>query len=438
MTNLVILGTQWGDEGKGKIVDALAAEARFVAVVRYQGGNNAGHTVVVNNQSHAFHLLPSGVLYPDKTCVIGNGVVIDPLVLRDELVALESRLGSAHARLLISDKAHLILPWHVLRDRLSGGAIGTTGRGIGPAYMDYVGRRGIRWGDTKDRERFGRRVAEEAAWNRAEVEALLGFYQVPREKQEELTIEAALSSQLVLQQCWPAIEALRNNATVSSGDAGSFLDEVRQRGGDILFEGAQATLLDIAHGTYPYVTSSHPTLGGVYVGTGIRPDPLKVLGVAKAYTTRVGAGPFPTELDNELGSRIRELGHEYGTTTGRPRRCGWLDLTILRYARRVNGLDALALTKLDVLAGLPSLRVAVAYRIGGGLRRTFTVDEDELAAAEVVFEELEGWEGDLGKARRFADLPAQARTYVQLIEDEVGIPVEMISTGPGREQLLRK
>lgn len=438
MTNLVVVGTQWGDEGKGKIVDALAAEPRFAAVVRFQGGNNAGHTVVVNGQSHAFHLLPSGILYPDKTCVIGNGVVVDPLVLRDELVALESRLGAEHAGLLISDSAHLILPWHVLRDRISGGAIGTTGRGIGPAYTDAVARRGIRWGDTRNRERFARRVLEEAAWNRAEVQALLSYYRVDEGQRGGLGLEESLSAESVLNQCWPAIEKIRRHPAVTSGDVGDFLDRVRRRGSGILFEGAQATLLDIAHGTYPYVTSSHPTLGGVYVGTGIRPDPLQVMGVAKAYTTRVGAGPFPTELNNELGNRIRELGHEYGTTTGRPRRCGWLDLPILRYARRVNGLDSLALTKLDVLTGLPTIRVAVAYRVGDELRKVFTVDEDELASAEVVYEELAGWEGDLGGARRFVDLPLSARHYVEFVEEQVGVPVTMISTGPEREQLLRR
>ncbi len=438
MTNLVILGTQWGDEGKGKIVDALAGESHFKAVVRYQGGNNAGHTVVAGGETHAFHLLPSGVLHADKTCVIGNGVVIDPHVLAQELSRLEDRVGLAHARLLISDKAHLILPWHVLRDRISGERIGTTGRGIGPAYGDYVTRRGIRWADTGDRERFRRRLEEEADWNRYQVAALLDFYRVSTGDRNELQIDDALNVDRVWSRCWPDVQAIRGNPAVRSGDAGAFLEDLRSGGASILFEGAQATLLDIAHGTYPFVTSSHPTLGGVYVGTGIRPDPLQVLGVAKAYTTRVGAGPFPTELDDELGEHIRQAGHEYGTTTGRPRRCGWLDLTILRYARRVNGLNELALTKLDVLSNLPALRVASAYRIDGQLRSEFTVDEGELSRAEVQYTDLPGWAGDLGKAKSYLDLPNAARAYIQFIEDEVKVPVTMVSTGPGREQLLRR
>jgi len=438
MTNIVVLGTQWGDEGKGKIVDALAQEERFRAVVRYQGGNNAGHTVVVGGERYAFHLLPSGILSPSKDCVIGAGVVLNPQVLCEELQQIASRLGQQHARLWISEKAHLVMPWHVLRDRITGGTVGTTGRGIGPAYSDGVARRGIRWADTRYPGRFALRVEEEAMWNRQLIAAMLDHWHIPGEQREQLQLHEALDAATVVAGYWTCIEEIKSNPLVRSGDVSAFLDGLLSQGQALLFEGAQATLLDIAHGTYPFVTSSHPTVGGVYVGTGCRPRELHVLGVAKAYTTRVGAGPFPTELEDEVSERLREVGHEYGTTTGRPRRCGWLDLTVLRYARRVNGLDALALTKLDVLTGIHPLRVATRYCVGGDSVAFFTVHDADVEHAGVVYEECAGWDQDITGVTRFADLPGPARQYVLRIEDEVGVPVTMVGVGPGRSQLIRR
>ncbi len=438
MSSVVVLGTQWGDEGKGKVVDALANEQRIAAVVRFSGGNNAGHTVVVEGRKHAFHLLPSGILYPNKTCVIGSGVVINPHVLRDELRQIAEELGSAHAPLLISDKAHLIMPWHVLRDAIAGGELGTTGRGIGPTYTDYVERRGIRWADALNSEVFARRVREEATWNARLMEAMLDQYGLLASDRAKLKVEEALDAERVIAEYSEYIAEIMSNRRVHAGDAAEFLESVQDGGQSILFEGAQATLLDVAHGTYPYVTSSHPTLGGVYVGAGMRPRDLEVIGVAKAYTTRVGAGPFPTELEDEVGHHLRETGHEYGTTTGRPRRCGWLDLTIVKYARRVNGLDALAVTKLDVLSGLNRVRVAVGYRIGGKVHDTFTVHASDLEQAQVEYEDLDGWEDDITSAQHFEELPGTAQQYVRNMEEFAGIPVKWISVGPRRDQLIER
>jgi adenylosuccinate synthase len=436
MSHVVVLGTQWGDEGKGKIVDVLAQEPRFRAIVRYQGGNNAGHTVVVRGRKYAFHLLPSGILYADKTCVIGNGVVIDPLVLSRELTTLTAQVGRAHASLFISDKAHLIMPWHILRDRIAGGSLGTTGRGIGPAYADSVERRGIRWIDALDPRLFACRVAEEAAWNQQLVQAILEHHQIPPPERANLGIPRAVDPDRVVASYARSVHEITSNPLVQSGDASALLDSLQSEGGAILFEGAQATLLDVAHGTYPYVTSSHPTLGGVYVGTGFRPRDLRVVGVAKAYTTRVGAGPFPTELTGKPGLHLREVGHEYGTTTGRPRRCGWLDLPILKYACRVNGLDALAVTKLDVLTGITRLPVAVAYRLGNATTDTFTAHTHWLQHAKVLYEELPGWIEDITSVKAFSDLPSAAQNYVQRIESALNVPVTMISVGPDRDQLI--
>jgi len=434
----VVLGTQWGDEGKGKIVDALAQKRRVAAVVRYQGGNNAGHTVVVGGRKHAFHLLPSGMLYADKTCVIGSGVVLNPQVLCQEIQHLEAAVGDAHARLLISEKAQLIMPWHVLRDRIAGGVLGTTIRGIGPTYADAVDRRGIRWVDTRDKARFAQRVVEELAWNQYLIQAMLEFGRVPREQRAELQVTETLAEEKVIEGYWRWITEIREKPFVESGDVAVFLSRLQARGKGILFEGAQATLLDIVHGTYPFVTSSYPTLGGLYTGTGFRPRNLHVLGVAKAYTTRVGTGPFPTELSDDIGVQLRERGHEFGTTTGRPRRCGWLDLPILRYAAMVNGLDSLAVTKLDVLTGLDPLQIAVAYEMGGKRTETFPVHTQDLAQAQVVYETIPGWQEDITAATRFRELPKAARSYISRIEESTGVPVTMISVGPGRSQLIKR
>ena len=432
MANTLVLGTQWGDEGKGKIVDLLARKKKFKTVVRYQGGSNAGHTVVVGKEKYAFHLLPSGMLYPSKTCLIGNGVIINPKVLLAEIDLLESRVGLKHAKLLISEKTHLIMPWHLVRDSISGGRIGTTGRGIGPTYSDYVGRRGIRLIDTRSKKRFSQRVKEELVWNKKLIKLMLEYYQLTKSQRDKLRLRTQLNNKKIINDYWLWLGRLKKNSLIEIGDVSLFLDQLQEQKKDILFEGAQATLLDIAHGTYPFVTSSNPTLGGLYLGTGFRPRKLKILGVAKAYTTRVGAGPFPTELVGKIGQRLRKVGHEYGTTTGRPRRCGWLDLTILKYAKIINGLDALALTKLDVLTGLSFLKVAVGYKINGQIVDVFDVDGERLKKAKVVYKVFPGWKKEITTIKRFDQLPTNCQKYVNFIESFLGIPIKIISNGAQR------
>ncbi len=414
--NLAVIGTQWGDEGKGKIVDTLAKNRKIKAVVRYQGGNNAGHTVVVKGEKHAFHLIPSGILYQDKTCVIGNGVIIDPEVLAGEIKTLENRVNKNHARILISEKCHLIMAWHKVRDGIEGGKIGTTGRGIGPTYEDVMGRRGIRMIDTNDKKRLIQRVKEELVWNKKLIKLMGGKFD--------------LSGTEIVNRCWQWLSQIKKNPLVRIGDVTEFLSEVEKKKGEIIFEGAQATLLDISHGTYPFVTSSNPTIGGLYTGSGWRPRELKVIGVVKAYTTRVGAGPFPTELLNKTGDRLREVGDEYGTTTGRPRRCGWLDATIIKYAAAVNGLDALVMTKLDVLTGIKRIKIKTGPK--------FTVDLERLEKAKMVYEELPGWQEDITKVRQFSRLPKSAREYINRVEQLTGLPIELIGVGPGREQIITR
>lgn len=432
MKHMVVLGTQWGDEGKGKIVDMLARRPSVGAVVRYQGGDNAGHTVVAGGKKHALHLLPSGILHTDKWSVIGNGVIINPETLLSELETMEQAVGSQFGKLFISEKAHLIMPWHRVRDGISGGAIGTTRRGIGPTYTDVVGRRGIRVMDLAGRARFLQRVEEERGLNLRIIEMLLDYYRVKPNDRKSVERTFKDTGERYW-QVWGKILKRR----VMVGDVGELLEEIDIRGKAILFEGAQATLLDIAHGTYPFVTSSYPTFGGTVVGTGFRAREPRVIGVAKAYTTRVGEGPFPTELDTKIGKRLREVGGEYGTTTGRPRRCGWLDVVILEYAKRVNGLDALALTKLDVLSGLKTLKVAVGYGIKGKQLKGFAVDSEKLAQVKVEYTELPGWQEDISMIHSFEKLPVNAQKYVRFIEKRVGIPVAYIGVGPGREQIIR-
>lgn len=428
MSNLVIVGAQWGDEGKGKIVDALTARADVVA--RYQGGANAGHTVVVEGKKTILHLLPSGVLHPGKVCVIGNGVVVDPAVLVEEIGRVKAEGGLAEdASLLISENAHVIMPWHKLldglREKASGGkAIGTTGRGIGPAYEDKVARRGIRMRDLLRPQVLSRRVLERLPEVEVELAQLSERVGTPR---PELLATAITADYAAL--------GLRLKAYVR--DVSAYLDGAMRAGKTVLFEGAQGTLLDVDHGTYPYVTSSNCVAANAAVGTGVGPTAIgAVLGVTKAYTTRVGAGPFPTELKDQLGERLRAAGGEFGATTGRPRRCGWLDALILRYAVRVNGITSLALTKLDVLAGLPMVRIAVGYRIAGAPVAEWSSDVDDLEAAEPVYEDLPGWEGPLGELSRFEDLPANAQAFVKRIEALAGVPVSVVSSGAGREQML--
>jgi adenylosuccinate synthase len=419
---IVIVGAQWGDEGKGKLTDLLAEQAD--AIVRFQGGNNAGHTIVRDGEEFKFHLIPSGILYAGKACVIGNGVVIDPGVLIGELEGLRrQRIDISGLR--ISANAHLIMPYHVLLDtageaRLGKLEIGTTKRGIGPCYADKAARLGIRVQDLLDAKILRKKIM---AAMEPKKQMLRPFAKDPRLDLHTMTeeylryghrLEPFITDTAHL--CW---EALDNGRTV-------------------IFEGAQGTLLDLDHGTYPFVTSSNPIAGAACVGAGVGPADIdEVWGVAKAYTTRVGAGPFPTELDDEMGAYIRERGGERGTTTGRDRRTGWLDLVALRYAARLNTLSALAITKLDVLAGIDPIRVAVRYRSSEGARLDeLPYHQSVLHAAEAEYENLPGFEADIGECRSEADLPPEARDYLDFIEQNVGVPIRLVGVGPGRDQVI--
>ena len=416
--NIAVLGAQWGDEGKGKIVDLLTP--RFSIVARYQGGHNAGHTVYANGRKFVLRLLPSGILHDGITCVIGNGVVIDPQALFaeiDELAAAGIHVGS---RLIVSDKAHLILPYHRELDLLSEARrgerkIGTTSRGIGPAYEDKIARRGVRVGDLANPQSLAEAVEHNvAARNRLIADSTMDAAQVLAD----------------LSRAWDRMRPWVKDVSV-------FLAQAREEKRTIMFEGAQGTLLDIDHGTYPYVTSSNATIGGVCTGLGVGPRAIdRVLGVAKAYTTRVGEGPLPTELTGEIGNRLRESGQEFGAVTGRPRRCGWYDAVAVRYAARVNGLDALALTKLDVLDDLPELQVCTSYRCRGVELRDMPGDLAQLAACEPVYETLPGWSQPTRGVREYHDLPREARAYIARLEEITGVPAAIVSTGSGREETI--
>ncbi|HEY8550760.1 MAG TPA: adenylosuccinate synthase [Vicinamibacterales bacterium] len=420
--NIAVLGAQWGDEGKGKIVDLLTPS--FSIVARYQGGHNAGHTVYVRGRKFVLHLIPSGILHEGVTCIIGNGVVVDPDALFAEVDMLAQLGIDVGDRLIVSDKAHLILPYHreldVLAEARRGERkIGTTSRGIGPAYEDKIGRRGIRVGDLA--EHGANVLADAVRENVATRNRLVGDG------------AAAMDWQQVLDDLRKAWVRLRPWVR----DVSLYLAEARRAGRSVLYEGAQGTLLDIDHGTYPYVTSSNGTIGGVLTGLGVGPKAIDgVLGVAKAYTTRVGEGPLPTELFDEMGQRLRESGQEYGASTGRPRRCGWYDAVAVRYAARVNGLDALALTKLDVLDGLEEIRICTAYRCGDQVISDFPGDLAQLTACEPIYETVPGWDGSTKGVRRFADLPEGARRYIKLLEDVSGVPAAIISTGSDREDTI--
>jgi len=416
--NIAVLGAQWGDEGKGKIVDLLTPN--FSIVARYQGGHNAGHTVYAGGRRFVLRLLPSGILHQGVTCIIGNGVVVDPQALFTEIDELEAAGITIGDRLVISDKAHLILPYHRELDLLSEARrgerkIGTTSRGIGPAYEDKIARRGVRVGDLANLDSLAEAVQHNvAARNRLIAESTMDWRQVLED----------------LKRAWA-----RMGRWVA--DVSLFLARARADGQSIMFEGAQGTLLDIDHGTYPYVTSSNATIGGVCTGLGIGTRAIDgVLGVAKAYTTRVGEGPLPTELTGELGNRLRESGQEFGAVTGRPRRCGWYDAVAVRYAVRVNGLDAVALTKLDVLDGLPELQVCTAYRCNGRVFKEMPGDTAHLAAVEPVYETLPGWKDPTRSARRYVDLPREAQAYIARIEDVTGVPAAILSTGSDREDTI--
>ncbi|MFL6281424.1 MAG: adenylosuccinate synthase [Vicinamibacterales bacterium] len=416
--NIAVLGAQWGDEGKGKIVDLLTPH--FSVVARYQGGHNAGHTVYANGRKFVLRLLPSGILHEGIVCVIGNGVVVDPQALFAEIDEIQSAGISIGSRLLVSDKAHLILPYHKDLDILSEARrgerkIGTTSRGIGPAYEDKVARRGVRVGDLANPAALGDAVTHNvAARNR-----IIG--------------DSTMDAQQVLDDLAKAWQRMKPWVT----DVSVYLDRARAQGKAIMFEGAQGTLLDIDHGTYPYVTSSNATIGGVCTGLGVGPRAIDgVLGAAKAYTTRVGEGPLPTELTGDLGNRLRESGQEFGAVTGRPRRCGWYDAVAVRYAVRVNGLNALALTKLDVLDGLPELQVCTSYRCRGGELTEMPGDVAQLAACEPMYETLPGWRAPTAGVRRYSDLPREAQRYVARLEEITGVPAAIISTGSAREDTI--
>lgn len=421
MSSVVLIGSQWGDEGKGKITDFLAEKADMV--IRYQGGNNAGHTVVVGSEEYKLHLIPSGILYPGTTCVIGNGVVIDPRVLVSELDYLEQR-GIATDNLKISLRAHLIMPYHIRldeleEDRKGANKIGTTRRGIGPAYMDKAGRVGIRLVDLLDSEEFATRLKQNLDEKN---KFFTKVYEVEGFDFDEIFNE--------YRGYLGRIEKYITDTSVVIHD---FLSQKK----NVLFEGAQGTLLDQDHGTYPYVTSSHPVAGAACIGAGVGPSEINsVIGVVKAYTTRVGEGPFPTELHGSEGENIRTRGHEFGTTTGRPRRCGWLDLVILSYAARINGLNKLAITKLDVLDQIPKLKICVAYKYKGEILTNFPASLKVLAACEPVYEEFEGWMEDTTAARSYEDLPSKARIYLERVSELVKVQPAIIAVGPKREETI--
>ena len=421
MSNKIVVGAQWGDEGKGKITDMLAKTADLV--VRYGGGNNAGHTVIVGDEKFELHLIPSGILYEDKKSILGNGVVIDPEAMVEEMEGLEER-GISLANLYISETAHAIMPYHRMLDgleekRKGDSKIGTTGKGIGPCYTDKTARRGIRIADLLDEGRF-----------RAKLEKALDYHNVLLEKVYETK---TFKADEIIKQYQPYIKKLRPYVTNTS----LLLNEAHKKNKKIFFEGAQGTLLDIDYGTYPFVTSSNPTAGGVCTGTGMGPTTIDdVIGVTKAYLTRVGSGPFPTELDNEWGEYLRDKGHEFGVTTGRPRRCGWLDIPILKHAVRVNGLTEIALSKIDVLSGLDEIKVCTAYQHGEEVVEEFPPYLESEIPYEPIYEKWPGWDEDISEIKDYEQLPENAKKYIARIEELIGVPAKIISVGPGRSQAI--
>ena len=423
MSNIVVVGTQWGDEGKGKVVDLLTAKSDIV--VRFQGGNNAGHTLVVDKNKFIFHLIPSGILYEDKKCVIGNGVVVDPQVLLEEIEKL--RASGSHVtpkRLSLSDKAHIIMPYHKALDLAREAAkgnhkLGTTGRGIGPCYEDKVARTGVRAVDLTEPDTLEEKIS-------ANLEEK-NFYLTKFLKAEPLEMQPILDNYLLM------AERLKPFIT----DVSLELAEALKANAKILFEGAQGAHLDIDHGTYPYVTSSNPLSGTACAGAGVGPNQLHhVLGIVKAYITRVGAGPFVTELKDETGSYIQERGKEFGSTTGRRRRCGWLDLVVVKDSARLNGLSSLAITKLDVITGLEKLKICVGYELEGKQINHRPASLKKMSLCKPIYQEMPGWKEDISHMRALNQLPVQARAYLKTIEEVTGVPVSIISVGPGREETI--
>ncbi|MGN7762548.1 MULTISPECIES: adenylosuccinate synthase [Paenibacillus] len=419
MSTVVVVGTQWGDEGKGKITDFLAESADVVA--RYQGGNNAGHTILIDGKKFKLSLIPSGVFYKEKTCVIGNGMVINPEALIQEINYIHEN-GFDTKNLVISDRAHVIMPYHMLldaleEDRKGPNKIGTTRKGIGPAYMDKAARNGIRIADLMDAEEFELRLRH-----------------LMEEKNQVITQvygAEALDVEEILTQYLEYAEVLRGYVT----DTSVVLNEAIDADSRVLFEGAQGVMLDIDQGTYPFVTSSNPSAGGVCIGSGVGPSKIKqVIGVAKSYTTRVGDGPFPTELNDSIGDYIRETGHEYGTVTGRARRVGWFDSVVVRHARRVSGITGLSLNSLDVLSGLETVKICTGYKYRGEVITHYPASLKMLAECEAVYEELPGWSEDITSAKTLEDLPVNTRKYVERVSELTGIPISIFSVGRNREQ----
>ncbi len=421
MPLVVIVGCQWGDEGKGKVIDFLAHDADWVA--RYQGGNNAGHTVIVRGEKRVLHLIPSGILHPNAKCLIGNGVVVDPQALVEEMRMLEQSGVSVRERLFVSENAHLIMPYHrkldhMMEARRGANKIGTTGRGIGCAYSDKVARHGIRMHDLRDKDAFARKVA-----------TFSPFYQHLFESYGEEPWEV----DDVVEEVW----RYRDEILPLIVDGVTLINEELDRGKNVLAEGAQGILLDVDFGTYPFVTSSNPSPGGVCTGLGVPPRKIsKVVGVLKAYSTRVGAGPFVTELHDELGTKLREWGGEFGATTGRPRRCGWFDCVAVRRSLQIGGITNLALMKLDVLSGLDEIRVCTHYRIGGQTVNVLPFGFETTEHIEPVYETFKGWKQPLDDVRKFDDLPQAARDYVIALEQLIGARMDFVSVGPDRDETI--
>lgn len=420
--NVVVVGTQWGDEGKGKIVDLLTDHAK--AVVRFQGGHNAGHTLVIDGKKTILHLIPSGILRENVLCFIGNGVVLSPSALVEEIDMLESQGVPVSTRLKISEACPLILPYHVALDHAreiarGKSAIGTTGRGIGPAYEDKVSRRGLRVGDLLHRERFAAKLGEVLDYHNF---ALQNYFKVDK-----------VDFQKVLDETWELAERI----TPLIADIPELLYQMHRNGDSVLFEGAQGSLLDIDHGTYPYVTSSNTTAGNAATGSGVGPARLDyILGITKAYTTRVGSGPFPTELDDEYGKHLAEKGHEFGATTGRARRCGWFDAVALRRSVQINSVSGMCITKLDVLDGLDTIQICVGYKYNGEERKTPPVGEEAIAACSPVYIEMPGWKESTIGIKSFEDLPENAKSYLKKIEEVTETPIDIVSTGPDRNETV--
>jgi len=420
--NVIVIGTQWGDEGKGKIVDLLTDQAK--AVVRFQGGHNAGHTLVIKGEKTILHLIPSGILREGVQCLIGNGVVVSPKALVEEIDMLEGRGVPVSSRLKLREACPIILPYHVALDNAreiarGKSAIGTTGRGIGPAYEDKVSRRGLRLGDLLHRERFAAKLGEVLDYHNF---ALKNYY-----KADTVDFQQVLDETLELgERIIPLI-----------ADIPELLHQIQQEGGSVMFEGAQGALLDIDHGTYPYVTSSNTTAGNAGTGSGVGPRAFDyILGITKAYTTRVGSGPFPTELDDAQGRHLAEKGHEFGSTTGRARRCGWFDAVALRRSNQINSVSGLCITKLDVLDGLDKINICVGYRCNGEDRKTPPVGEEAYASCTPIYEDMPGWSESTVGVKKLSDLPANAQAYLKRIEEIVERPIDIISTGPDREETI--